>query len=388
MKSLLQVLLFDLKKDCGTTDLFVELARQGANRGIQVDFVFTGISHLELANQLEALGSRLYVLEKPWSTRAFAKRLVQLVEKLQPDTADFHFCTFLVFWSIFRKLRAQGIKVVFHYHGEIRPVEELRLHHRHLSRLRFLTSAVDRIICVSHANRRFLEHHRITTPIDVIYNGIDTSKYSLEEVDGDLRTELEIPSDRFLLFFMGSIIHRKGIDILIQGFARALKEEPRLELILVGGGDPQPYQELASELAVTERIHFLGFLADYPFNAFDAADLYVSASRAESFGLSIAEAQLLGLPVVSTAVGGVPEVIDHEATGLLIPTEDPEALAEAILRVAQNSELRTQMSANGPDWIIRKFEIRDRVVELFDLLEKEGPCSESPNPVAERSIRL
>jgi len=365
----LLVFLFHLKKECGSTDLFLELAAEAARRKVGIDFVFTEISHQGIAGQLRDLGATLHVIPLPWSNRAFSRSLMNLVKEIRPDFANFHFCSSLNFTVIFWRLRKLGVRCLFHYHGEIRPVEDLKFRHRHFSRLRLLTSVVDRVICVSEANRHFLEHHRIRTPMHVIYNGIGIGNYTRDGVRDDLRAELGIPEDAFVLFFMGSMIHRKGIDILLQALRIVKTTHHNVALILIGGGDRSTYEGLAEELGVAELVHFLGFLENYPYEAFVTADVYVSASRAESFGLSIAEAQLMGVPVIATAVGGVPEVIDDGRTGLLVTSEAPAELACAILRLKEDPQLRTDMAANGPEWIRRKFNIRERVEEFFDLAQ-------------------
>ncbi len=367
----LVVLLFHLQKECGSTDLFLELAAEAARRNQRIDFVFTRISHPGIAEKLRALGATLHVLPLPWNTLTFNRSLLDLAEQIRPGFVNFHFCTSLNFAGLFRRLRKRGIRCLFHYHGEIRPVADLKFRHLHLSKLRLLTSFVDRVICVSEANRHFLEHHHIRTPMDVIYNGIEIRNYTRAGVTRNLREDLGIPEDRFVLFFMGSMIHRKGIDVLLRALRIVKHSHQGVALILIGGGDAAEYRALAATLGVAEQVHFLGFLENFPYEAFVAADVYVSASRAESFGLSIAEAQLLGVPVIATAVGGVPEVVADGRTGLLVPTEDPAALADAILRLKVDHRLRRELASNGPDWIRGRFDIRDRVKDFFDLASSE-----------------
>jgi glycosyltransferase involved in cell wall biosynthesis len=121
----------------------------------------------------------------------------------------------------------------------------------------------------------------------------------------------------------------KGLDVLIEAFARLR----RGRLVLIGDGDERPRLEaLVEACGLADRVHFAGWLTG-PWTAQWGLDALVVPSRSEGFGLAAVEAMLAGIPVVATNVGGLPELIEQERTGLLVPADDPDALAGAIARV-------------------------------------------------------
>ena len=130
----------------------------------------------------------------------------------------------------------------------------------------------------------------------------------------------------------------KGIDVLIEAFARV----QRGRLVLIGDGDERPRLEaLVEERGLVDRVLFAGWLTG-PWTAQWALDALVVPSRSEGFGLVVVEAMLAGIPVVATDVGGLPELIEQEKTGLLVPADDPDALAGAIARVIDDRDQALQ----------------------------------------------
>ncbi|MBF0483980.1 MAG: glycosyltransferase family 4 protein [Candidatus Omnitrophica bacterium] len=362
---LLEIFNCSIKKDCGFTDLFLELAAQCQADNIKLDFVVPAASQEVIVGKLRSNNAGVFVVPLPWDNNAAVKAMKKLVNDLRPDAVNFHFCDSLNFAGLFLWLKFKGIKVIFHYHGEIRPIKELGFVNRHFSKLRFINFFTDKIICVSNANRNFLKALHINKPIDMVYNGLALDKYNFKNVERDLRKELGFSGRELVITFIGSLIHRKGIDVLLPAARMVVDQISDARFVIVGGQDQSLYLKMAEDLGIKDKVFFLGFIEDYPFFVLKDTNIYVSASRAESFGLSIAEAQLLGIPVIATAVGGVPEVVDNGKTGLLVPTEDSRTLAEAILKVAKDHTLAETFAKNGPIWIRKKFDIRDRVKEIL-----------------------
>jgi glycosyltransferase involved in cell wall biosynthesis len=156
-----------------------------------------------------------------------------------------------------------------------------------------------------------------------------------------------------------------GLDLLLEAFALLEKaggsDESRetgagflgsplpspLSLWIAGDGPERAALERQAErLGIAERVQFLGALSHEQMPAFMwGLDLFVNPSRAESFGVAALEAAASGLPVVATRVGGLPEVVVHEETGLLVPPEDPAALATALAELIRDPERRRAMGA-------------------------------------------
>jgi glycosyltransferase involved in cell wall biosynthesis len=121
----------------------------------------------------------------------------------------------------------------------------------------------------------------------------------------------------------------KGLDVLIDAFA----ELERGRLVLIGDGDERQRLETQVEArGLVDRVKFAGWVTG-PWAAQWSLDALVVPSRSEGFGLAVVEAMLAGIPVIATDVGGLPELIQQDRTGLLVPPDDPGAMATAITRV-------------------------------------------------------
>lgn len=146
------------------------------------------------------------------------------------------------------------------------------------------------------------------------------------------------------LLFLGLVGSRKGVYDLLPAFQRACATCGDLELTIGGNGEVDRAQELARELGISNRVHFAGWVSgDDKVRLLREADIYVLPSYNEGLPVSILEAMSWGVPVISTRVGGIPELISHEQDGMLIDAGDREALTDAILRLSQNASVRHAM---------------------------------------------
>ncbi|MQY12766.1 D-inositol-3-phosphate glycosyltransferase [Streptomyces sp. RB5] len=166
----------------------------------------------------------------------------------------------------------------------------------------------------------------------------------------------------------------KGVDRLLRAFAR-LADVPGLRLKLVGGGDALPgLLRLAGELGVADRVDAVGELAGEELVAAlrEAAVLALpSLTEAESFGLVLVEAMACGTPVVATEVGGVPYTVGHGEAGLLVPPDDPDALAAACRELLLDGDFADRMGAAGRRRAVERYDwnaITDRWLELLRTL--------------------
>jgi glycosyltransferase involved in cell wall biosynthesis len=177
--------------------------------------------------------------------------------------------------------------------------------------------------------------------ITVIPNGVDISELGY---DADAPWT-ESASQNVLS--IAALVPYKGIDILINAFALIADEFPDVRLKLVSGG-PAAAQlaGLAAHLGLGQRIEFLGAV-DRPRigQLLREATVFVLASRShsESFGIAAVEAMALDRPVIASSVGALPDIIEHDRTGMLVPPGDPQALADAMRRALANRQLREQL---------------------------------------------
>jgi glycosyltransferase involved in cell wall biosynthesis len=236
----------------------------------------------------------------------------------------------------------------------------------------------DKVVACSHAIERFMieevgiDPKRITT----IHNSADTSIFhpfdSGEEMGrvDQLRREHALSRDDLVVGCVGNFRPVKGHRFLFGAVARIVEKVPRARFIFVGGGPEKDGMEAyAREIGIYDKLIFAGVQNDVPLylNLFD---IFVQPSLSEGFGIAAVEAMACGKPVVATEVGGVPEVIESGKDGLLVPSQDSGALAEAIIELALDPEKMAAISANAIATARGRFDVRV-MVEQIDRLYRE-----------------
>lgn len=168
-------------------------------------------------------------------------------------------------------------------------------------------------------------------PCATIPNGIDTSAYRRPEVRDRWRAAHGFTPEDTLIVSAARLEPQKNPLALIDAFARVARE--RTHLLIAGDGSlRRACEEATSRRGLEDWIHLLGIRDDVP-DLLAAADLFALASDWEGHPLSVMEAMAAGLPVVATGVGGVPELVRDGESGLLVPANDPQALASALKRL-------------------------------------------------------
>jgi glycosyltransferase involved in cell wall biosynthesis len=159
------------------------------------------------------------------------------------------------------------------------------------------------------------------------------------------RTRLGISRDAFVVAALGRFVSVKGFDVLVAASPNVVAAVPETHLLLIGDGPERPQLErLAAELGVADRLHVTGASSDV-WSYLPAADVMAAPSRNEGMGRAIVEALALRIPVVGTAVGGIPAVIVDGECGRVVPPEDPVALADALVALGRDPVLRAKFAA-------------------------------------------
>ena len=196
--------------------------------------------------------------------------------------------------------------------------------------------------------------------ISVIHGGVNFPYFAERFAIADekaIRRLLNIPLDAKIVLSVGALKARKGMDTLLQAFARVVEEEPSAYLIIVGSGDKSHYEEMAKWLGIKDRVRFARGLSDEQLSAcYKSCEVFVLLSREdppghfEGFGLVYLEANAFGKPVVGTTSGGIPDAIKDGETGLLVPPKDAEAAARAILSLLRDKDLARRLGEQGRCW--------------------------------------
>ena len=201
------------------------------------------------------------------------------------------------------------------------------------------------IIAVSGAVRdNLVQAGYQAADITVIHNGVPEGPGGGDVVDrAALRAELGIPDGVTAVVNAGRFVRDKGQDLLIQ----ALDQLPgHVHLYLIGDPATEFGREIAQMPHDASRVHILGYRKDVQ-RILPAFDIFALSSRREALSLSVIESFTARVPVVATAVGGVPEIVQHERTGLLVPPDDAAALAEAIMRLDADRSLAQALALQG-----------------------------------------
>lgn len=178
------------------------------------------------------------------------------------------------------------------------------------------------------------------------------------------------------VLFLGRLDARKSPDVLLRASRKVLAACPGMRLVFGGDGDLDRYKAVAEELGVTDRCDFLGWVAgEDKEGLFGKAGIYCLPSKNEAMPMSVMEAMAHGLPVISTRVGGVPQLIEDGVDGLLMEVDDVEGLSGLLLKLAGSPELRGEIGLAGRAKIERKFSVQasiDGLVEIYQELYKEA----------------
>lgn len=207
-------------------------------------------------------------------------------------------------------------------------------------------------------------------PCAIVHDGLPLPSIPTDTERKAARTQLNLPLNKVLVLFAGQLIERKGVADLIQAWHAISSAASRHAELLIVGDDLQnggryriDMERLARQLGSPAR--FFGFQRNLP-DWLAAADVAVVPSHVEPLGNATLEAMAYALPVVGCDVGGIPEMIVDEETGVLVPPKNPEELAAAIQRLIENAELRKRMGTAGRRRCERHFSIENHTANMLE----------------------
>jgi glycosyltransferase involved in cell wall biosynthesis len=203
----------------------------------------------------------------------------------------------------------------------------------------------------------------------LLENGIEEEQFTRTKSPEDARRELNLNPSRLLIGAAGRLSPEKGFDLLIRAGSELLREGFDFELVIVGeGGEFESLQKLIQELNVSERIRLLGFRSDLR-QLYEAFDIYALSSYREGLPNVLLEAMSMSVPVVATAVNGVPNLIQHESNGLLIAPGSVETLTVALRKLLQDPSSRNRYAFAGRQTIEKRYRFRLRMKRLSVLYD-------------------
>jgi glycosyltransferase involved in cell wall biosynthesis len=268
-----------------------------------------------------------------------------------------------------RAARAVGVPVVSIAHGWTGVTLKVRLYEA-VDRL--VLRWFDAVVCVSEAQaakaRAGGAPERCLT---VIRNAIDPTPFERCDESGRHLTESFFPTaPRLIVVSAGRLSPEKGPDVLVEAAALVLRERPDVGFVLCGDGPLRPaLEQRIAELGLGGRIVLAGFRTDLA-RLLPAWDLAVLSSHTEGLPVFVLEALAAGVPVVATAVGGTPEVLEDGVSGLLVPPASPKALADRIAELLRDERRRREMGERGRQHVHAHFSFAAQAEAYQRLFER------------------
>jgi glycosyltransferase involved in cell wall biosynthesis len=251
--------------------------------------------------------------------------------------------------------RVLGFRLITSIHGRDTFVIEhgpSRPKAKYSRAFRTLLDSADLVVLPSDVyRRRLLEifpqiHDRTIT----IHNCVDPAHFTMT-------TKVPVRARDPYILCIAALDNYKGIDVLLRAAQPLLADDPLLKLVLAGEGPLRTeLEELAVSLGIGRQTQFLGHIGGAKVaELLQGCEVFVLPSREEPFGIVLIEAMACRKPIVATAVGGIPEIVEHEKSGILVEPDNPVALTEGIQRVLRNSELREMIANNGHSRVMERF---------------------------------
>jgi glycosyltransferase involved in cell wall biosynthesis len=299
-------------------------------------------------------------------------KLVRLFRRLRPDIVHTHTAKAGTLGRLAARLAGVPRSVhTFHGHvleGYFSPAATsffLRIE-------RALARGTDRIITVSPRLRLALLAMQIGRPeqVEVVPLGLDLDRFlRMPTGQGDLRPSLRVPAGAPLLGIVGRLVPIKDHPTLLQALTLLPDGDQAPHLLVVGDGERrEELEQLAHRLGLGSRVHFLGWRDDLE-TILSGLDVVICSSKNEGTPVALIEAMAAGVPVLSTDVGGVGDLVTHGETGWLVPPADPSALARGIERLLRDPALRRRLAAGARPVVLERHDVKGLIHRMETLYE-------------------
>jgi glycosyltransferase involved in cell wall biosynthesis len=322
-----------------------------------------------MVDRLRAMGVKTHVLytERPFDITKWS-RVRELMKAEGIDLVHAHGtrASSNTVWAA----RSLGIPLVYTIHGWSFHNDQHPLVRRlRILGERWITARSSVNISVSASNRESGMEFIPSLDSVVINNGIDQQKFSPARSLANVREELRIPSGALLVLFIARFTAHKQPLTLIRAFRQALASLPGLYLLMVGSGDEKEAGlQLVKELELEDKVCLLPFRQDVP-DVLAAADIFVLPSLWEGLPIGLLEAMSMGKVVIATRVDGTKEVLRDRENGLMVEPGDVPALAEALVRMGKDGELRRRLGGEAVKTVREQFNatvMTRRIEEIYD----------------------
>ena len=289
----------------------------------------------------------------------YLKSLVSLIRREKVDLIQSHLLGSNIYASLAGLL--SRIPVVATFHGMVDVAEKERLLFLKFAAINCGAAAIVAVSADLRDNIVYRTSLR-SNKTKVIYNGIDTGAFQLPK-SNDLRQHFGWSENDIIVGSLGNIRPAKAYDVLLKAASLLKDGEQSYRFVIAGQGKGGLYQkllDLRTELKLDDRVQFLGFNDD-PADFLSNLDLFLLSSSSEGFSIATIQAMAAGLPVIATRSGGPQEIITHDENGCLVDVDAPRQIADAVEKLASNSDLSQQMAKAGQNHAIKTFDIKNMI---------------------------
>jgi len=257
-----------------------------------------------------------------------------------------------------------SIPVLLHLHGS----EMEKFYYSQSGFFRRRISAVflkaDMVIVLSKSWKGFILKISPKANVEIVHNYV---------VPPTEVADIESGNPKIKLLFLGLIGERKGVYDLIRAIPKVVAKHPNLEMLIGGNGELEKARLLVEQLSLGSHVTFLGWVnGEQKLNYIRDADVYILPSHNEGLPMSILEAMSFGKPIVSTHVGGIPELVRNHKDGILIEAGNVEEIADALITLCQSPGMRLEYGDSARTRVIKDFSDKTIIPQLNDIYESIG----------------
>jgi glycosyltransferase involved in cell wall biosynthesis len=282
----------------------------------------------------------------------------KLIREIQPNIIHTHLFQPRIYTSIAHLFYKRAV-LITQKHSIVNP----RKHNVFILFEMISISMNKKVIAISESVKKSLIKYEFIPEkkIFVLPNCIDYQKYN------NAMIRESIPNNKELVIgTVGRLEREKGLNYLLLAMKIILSRFPSIKLDIIGDGSAQAeLKNLSIKLHISNSVNFFGKFVDViPF--YNKMDIFVLPSILEGFGIVLLEAMAAGIPIVATNVDGIREVVENMQTGLLVPSKNPEALADAITKLIESPQLRKKLVKEGLKKA-KEFDVKEHVMKLDQL---------------------
>lgn len=291
---------------------------------------------------------------KSFSYMIRAGKVKKIIESIKPDIVHAHYATGYGLTGALCKVRPYIIST---WGSDVFLAPKKNKIFKYILKYNF-----ERADYITATSRNLTEETSLYTNKKVITIpfGVDTMKFSRQE---------KACSDTLTLGIVKSLEHIYGVRYLIEAFAEISGKYGNVNLLIVGDGPLRhDLEQLCRKYQIENRVTFLGSVPNSQVSTvLNRMDIFVMPSLSESFGVSILEAEACQIPVVASNVGGIPEVVKDGSTGFLIKPGDSKAIADKLIKLIENKELREEMGRQGRIFVEKNYDWKHCVDQMHRL---------------------